>query len=36
VSVSSCFFSLSEIRKNVGSVTYTDGSGLGSVTITKP
>jgi subtilisin family serine protease len=31
----SCSFSLSRIRKNVGSVTYTDSS-LGSVTITKP
>jgi subtilisin family serine protease len=32
----SCSRSLPNIRKNVGSVTYTDGSGLGSVTITKP
>jgi subtilisin family serine protease len=31
----SCTVSLSGIRKNVGSVTYTDSS-LGSVTITKP
>jgi hypothetical protein len=33
----SCSFSLSRIRKNVGSVTYTDKDpSLGSVTITKP
>lgn len=31
-----CSFALSRIRKNVGSVSYSDSNGLGTVTITKP